>query len=431
MAARDVAVSGLFSVFVEKRSFDEAFNTAAERRSLEPRDRAFARLVATSVLRNRGALGAVVSSFLERPLPENRGRLEPILLAAAAQLLLLDTPPHAAISLAVDQCRADSEANRFAKLANAILRRTSELGADRLAKLDRVRMTVPDWLLKRWERSYGAGAAYEIAAASLVEPTLDLTVKEDAASWATRLQGTLLSTGTIRLTDAGRVEQLDGYDDGAWWVQDAAAAIPARLFGDIRGLKVADLCAAPGGKTAQLATAGAHVTAIDKSPGRLKRLQANLKRLGLTADVAVSDAASYRPEDQFDAVLIDAPCTATGTIRRHPDILHLKRPEDVTSLASLQGRILDNAANLVRPGGTLVYCTCSLEAEECAEQVERFLAANGEFKRKPILASEFRGDDAWITAQGDLRTLPQHFQSLPTGLRGMDGFYAARLVRGA
>ncbi|MFN0219368.1 MAG: RsmB/NOP family class I SAM-dependent RNA methyltransferase [Hyphomicrobium sp.] len=432
LAARDVAASALFSVFVESRAFDDAFAKSAEARRLAPRDRAFARAIASTVLRRRGALNAVIDRFLQKPLPVNQGRLEPILLCAAAQLLVLNTPAHAAISLAVDQCRVDKAAKRFDKLANAVLRKVATEGRSMFAALDGPRLNVPAWMMARWTTTYGAEQARAIAAASLQEAPLDLTVKSDAATWAEKLGGEALPTGSVRIQHAGRIEELSDYGAGDWWVQDAAAALPVKLFGEIRGLDVLDLCAAPGGKTAQLAMLGARVTAVDKSHGRLKRLAANLARLGLSAETAVADAATYNPGRQFDAVLIDAPCTATGTIRRHPDILYLKRPEDVAALSALQATILERATALLKPGGVLVYCTCSLEPEEGSQQIDRFLAANPGFARRPIAATDLISDrskadeaETWLTADGDLRTLPIHLDL--TG--GFDGFYAVRLIR--
>lgn len=431
MIARDVAVSALFSVFVEKRAFEDVFNKAAEARDLESRDRGFARLIAATVLRHHGELRAVIGRFLEKPLPERQGRLEQILLAAAAQLLFLDTPPHAAISLAVDQCRADSAAKRFASLTNAVLRRVSREGREHLATLDPVALNIPGWLMKRWQAAYGPDSARAVALASLQEAALDLTVRSDPEGWASHLGGIALSSGSVRIKSAGRIEDLSGYEDGAWWVQDAAAALPAKLLCDIAGMEVADLCAAPGGKTAQLAAAGARVTAIDKSPGRLNRLKENLARLGLDAETSVADAADFAPGRKFDAILVDAPCTATGTIRRHPDILILKRDEDIAALAALQRRILEGAADALKPGGTLVYCTCSLEPEEGGAQIDAFLAARPEFRRAPIDAAATGIDQAWISPQGDLRTLPSQLADLPEGMTGMDGFFAAKLVRAA
>ena len=429
LKTRDVAVSALYTVLVEHRPFDEAFARAAAARDLPGRDRAFARLIATTALRHRGSLQAVLSTYLAKPLPERMGRLDEILLAAAAQLLLLDTPPHAAISLAVDQCRADTSAKRFANLANAVLRRMSESGHGRLASLDNVSLTFPDWLIARWTNTYGAALARQIARASLVEPALDLTVKSDPEQWAEKIGAVVLPTNSVRCAQAGRVEDLPGYLEGAWWVQDAAAALPVKLLGGVAGLSVLDLCAAPGGKTAQLAAAGADVTAVDKSAGRLARLSENLSRLGLSATTAVSDALTFAAETQFDAVLLDAPCTATGTIRRHPDILSLKRPEDVGALAALQKKLLDHAATLLKPGGVLVYCTCSLEPEEGESQIAEFLARHPNFARRPIMLDRETIPISWRTSDGDLRTLPTHFDDLPQGLQGLDGFFAASLVK--
>lgn len=429
LPARDVAVSALFTVLVEKRPFDDAFAKAAATRNLAPRDRAFARLIATTVLRNRGSLQAVLKTYLEKPLPEHLGRLEQILLAAAAQLLLLQTPPHAAISLAVDQCRGDRNGRRFANLVNAVLRRLSESGSGRLASLDNVMLTFPEWLVERWSRAYGVAEARQIARASLSEPPLDITVKSEPNEWAQRLNAIVLPTGSLRCSHVGRIEELDGYADGTWWVQDAAAALPVKLLGDVAGLSALDLCAAPGGKTAQLAAGGARVVAVDKSAGRLARLQENLQRLGLSAEVVTADAQSFSSETLFDVVLLDAPCTSTGTIRRHPDILYLKRPEDVAALAGLQAKLLRQAAGFVKPGGRLLYCTCSLEPEEGEEQIAAFLKEHPAFRRRPVELDETVIPMLWRTADGDLRTLPSYLSQLPEGFRGLDGFYAAILVK--
>ncbi|MFA5949319.1 MAG: transcription antitermination factor NusB [Hyphomicrobium sp.] len=424
LAARELAVTALAAVLDRGRALDDAFDAAAASPRLggmEPRDRGLALLIVRTVLRRRGELGAVVSSFLEKPLPKDTGVLWPILLSAAAQLLVLETPPHAAISLAVDQCRADRGASRFGKLANAVLRRVATQGADVLGKLDDpAALNVPAWLLSRWSKTYGENSSREIAAASLSEAPLDISVKSHPELWATTLGGVALPSGTVRLTSAGRIEELPGFADGAWWVQDAAAALPARLLGDVAGRDVADLCSAPGGKTAQLAATGARVTAVDLSANRLRRVEENLARLKLTAEIVTADAATWDPDRQFDAILLDAPCTATGTIRRHPDIVHLKREPDVAQLAALQSQLLDRAAHLTKPGGLLVYCTCSLEPEEGIDQVTQFLLRHSNFERVPLRSGEVGLEASWVTPLGDLRTLPTH---------AMDGFYAARLRR--
>lgn len=425
--ARDAAVDALTSVLKDRHSFDDALARSADRVGLMGRDRAFARAMAAAALRHRGSLQSVIGSFLDKPLPKDTGRLDAILLCAAVQLLVLKTPPHAAISIAVDQTRADRKARRFDKLTNAVLRRVSERGAGILAHLDRVALDLPPWMLERWTRCYGRDAARDIANASLTEAALDITPKDAsvAGQWAERLAGQLLPTGTIRMVAGGRIEDLPGFAEGAWWVQDAAAALPAKLLGDVRGLDVADVCAAPGGKTAQLAASGARVVAVDQSEQRLTRLRENLARLDLAAEIVAADAALWQPGRQFDVILVDAPCTATGTMRRHPDIMHLKRPEDVSQLVKIQRQILENAARALKPGGRLVYCTCSLEPEEGPEQFAAFLADHPGFARVAIDPAAIGGETSWLTPQGEMRTLPNFLNQFDEGLKGMDGFFAA------
>lgn len=433
LAARRLAVELIEAVLVSSRALDDALEAAGRDdryRGLEARDRGFARLIAATVLRRLGSLDAVLAKFLERPIPVTQPRPRSILLAGAAQVLFIGTPVHAAINLAVEQCRRDSKAERFDKLANAVLRRVANQGAAILDELDTPQIDIPDWLWTKWVAAYGEAMARRIAAASLVEAPLDLTAKAEPEVWAERLGGELLATGTIRLKDvAGRVDELAGFKEGAWWVQDAAAALPARLLGSVEGLQIADLCAAPGGKTAELAAAGAQVTAVDLSADRLSRLTQNVERLGLAEWVRIvtADLLAYEPDEPFDAVLLDAPCLSTGTIRRHPDLLHLKRSTDLERIVALQGKLLARAAEWVKPGGRLVYCVCSMEPEEGEQVVEAFLRGNDGFVRKPITPGEIRGSVDWVTRVGDLRTLPYHEAS--PGQPGMDGFYAARLLR--
>jgi 16S rRNA (cytosine967-C5)-methyltransferase len=345
------------------------------------------------------------------------------------QILFLNVPDHAAVDLSVRLAQADRHAAGFAGLINAVLRRLTREGAARLAALDATTLDTPDWLMTRWTSAYGVATAHAIAAANRNEPALDLTVKSDPDHWADKLGGRVLPTRSVRVIASGAVNALPGFAEGAWSVQDAGAALPARLLGDVRGRRVADLCAAPGGKTAQLALAGGLVTAVDRAPARLRRLRDNLARLSLNADIVSADVEQWTAEP-FDAVLLDAPCSSTGTIRRHPDVPWLKNAGDIGKLSDLQRRLLDRALALTKPGGTLVYCTCSLEPDENETIVENLLARAPNVRRMPIAATEIGGCAELISKAGDLRTLPCHFSDSESHFAGIDGFYAARLLKG-
>ncbi len=314
---------------------------------------------------------------------------------------------------------------------NGVLRTITREGVGWKHKQDETRLNTPEWLLKMWIEDYGLGTAAEIAKANLSEAPLDITVRDPESRnfWSSNFKATQMTTGTLRKTSGGAVHELQGYDEGHWWVQDAAAAIPALLFGDVQGERVYDLCAAPGGKTLQLAARGAHVTALDRSAGRLKRLQENLERMHLTDSVEVitADAGSWRPKEPAGYVLLDAPCSATGTLRRHPDVAHLKSATDVSRLQNLQAALLRNAFDMLMPGGVLVYCTCSLQKAEGEQQIEHFLKTELQAERLPITAKELGGFDEALTEEGDLRILSFH----QAALGGMDGFYIARLTKSA
>jgi len=431
LAARRAAADVLTAVLIKKQPLDLTLGkslSTGHMANLPPRDRALTRAVVMASLRHKGQLDAVLLTFLEKGFPPKSGTLYAILLSAAAQLLVLETPPHAAIGLAVTLAQYDPAAKRFDKLANAVLRKVSQQGPALMAGMDAAKVNTPDWLWERWSRHFGEDNARAIAALNMLEPPLDLTVKSDPEGWAQRLGGQVLPGGGVRLVPKGRIEEMEGYEDGAWWVQDLAASLPAKLFGDIAGKRVLDLCAAPGGKTAQLAAAGASVLALDISEARLKVLKENLKRLDLPGDTALGDAATWYTEERFDAILLDAPCSSTGTIRRHPDIAYLKVEEDLPSLANLQRRLLDNATKLLKPGGTLVFSTCSLEPEEGEAQIASLLTRNERFTLSPIQPEEVFGHSNWLTPSGTLRTLPPAFATETPGLNGMDGFFAARLV---
>ncbi len=433
LAARRVAAGMLDGVLRQHRPLDELLDAAASDSAgfaaLPERDRALVRALVGIVLRRLGTLGHLLTLFLERGLPPQAPLVKVSLLLGAAQILFLQIPDHAAVDLAVRLVQADRHAARFANLVNAVLRRVGREGAAQLATLDPIALDTPPWLLARWSTRYGEPTARAIADANSHEPALDLTVKSDPDGWAQRLGGRVLPTGTVRLVAHGPVPALPGFAEGAWWVQDAAAALPVRLFGELKGKRIADLCAAPGGKTAQLATGGGFVTAVDRSAARLQRVGDNLRRLSLTAELVNADAATWTSDQQFDAVLLDAPCTSTGTIRRHPDVPWLKRESDIAALARAQTRLLDHALALTRSGGTLVYCTCSLEPEENEQIVAALLAKEPGVRRVPVAAHEVSGQDAFISPDGDLRTLPCQLPDADSRLAGVDGFYAARLEK--
>src|ERR1043166_8781867 len=431
LAARRIAADILDNVLRRHRPLDGELDGADAHpglAALADRDRALVRMLTATVLRRLGTLRHVLRQFLERGFPDDAPRVESVLLIGAAQILFLKVPDHAAVDLGVRLAQGDRRAARYPGLVNAVLRRLAREGPGLVAELDPVPLDTPAWLLARWRRTFGEETAQQIALAHGHEPPLDLTLKAGAESWAPRLRGRLLPTGSVRTVAQGQVSLLPGYTEGVWWVQDAAAALPARLLGDIAGKNVADLCAAPGGKTAQLALGGARVTAVDRSANRLARLRDNLARLGLAAETVAADATEWQA-GPFDAVLLDAPCSSTGTIRRHPDVAWLKREADLTALADLQRRLLDRAVALVKPGGLLVYCTCSLEPEESEAQVEALLARAPWVRRRPLRAGEIDAIGEFISPAGDLRTLPCQWPDPDPRMAGLDGFYAARLER--
>jgi 16S rRNA (cytosine967-C5)-methyltransferase len=409
--ARQAALALLAAVMERRRPLEEAL--AALPAGLAPRDRAAGHRIAAAVLRRAGSLDAVLEPFLRRePPPPVRAALR----AGAAELLLLGTPAHAAVAATVAVVPRP-----FAGLVNAVLRKVAAEGAAALEGLDAERLDTPPWLWASWHAAYGP-AVRAIARAHAHPAPLDLTLAPGAAA----PEGAeILPTGSARLPAGTRVAELPGFAEGRFWVQDAAAALPARLLGARPGERVADLCAAPGGKTAQLAAAGAAVVAVERDPRRIARLRENLARLNLSAELVEADAATWAPASAgFDAVLLDAPCTATGIIRRHPDIPHLKRAADVPPMAEAQAALLTNAARLLRPGGRLVLATCSLQPEEGEAHLARAGALG--LRPDPIRVEEVPGLAEALTARGTLRARPD----LWAGRGGLDGFFAARFLKG-
>jgi 16S rRNA (cytosine967-C5)-methyltransferase len=414
LPARRIALAIVSGVLQKRRPLDAQLDAL---RALPPRDAGFARALASETLRHMGALDAVLRKFISKPLvPHKAGATVEILLLGACELLILKVAAHAAVDAANELAAKDPKAMHFKPLINAVLRKVAKDGDAVLSGLDRERLSTPDWLWTRWAAQYDAGTARAIARAHQQSAPIDIVLK---ATDSTAPESDALFGAARRLTADGRIEDLPGFASGDWWVQDAAATLPAILLGDVAGQTVIDLCAAPGGKTLQLASRGAKVIAVEIDAARAERITENLTRTKLAAEIVQSDARDYQGTAPF--VLVDAPCTATGTIRRHPDLPWIKGAADVTVSAGAAYEILESGAAMVAPGGTLVFAVCSLEREEGEEQIDVFLSQHPEFSRSAITATEVFGHADWITPDGDLRTLPF---MLPGG---MDGFFAARL----
>lgn len=432
LLARQAAAKLLGAVLEKKISLDGMLDPIGGNpayRQLSDIDRTLVKAILHTALRHLPRIEAMLDRLLKTPLPDGARALHHQLVVAATQIVYLDIPDHSAVDIAVEQANADPRNRRFASLTNAVLRRLSREKDELLRIASETTPSLPAWYMARLVSTYGEDHAQRIANALLEPAAIDLTVKSDAEGWARRLGGVVLPTGSVRLASfQGAVSTLEGFDEGAWWVQDAAASLPAQLFGDIRGKQVVDLCAAPGGKTAQLIGAGAKVTALDQSASRLKRLNGNLERLGLVAETLECNMADFRPETLFDAALLDAPCSSTGTIRRHPDVPYTKGPEDITKLAGLQERLLRHALTVVKPGGLVVFSNCSLDPAE-GEAVVARVVANGGCTRVPVDPAAFPGLEEAITPLGELRTTPAMLTPQTGFAGGLDGFYATVLRR--
>lgn len=423
-SARLTALSALVYTIDKKKPLDAAWAQDRYFNSLSPSDRAFAQLLVKTTMRRLGQIDDLINRFLEHPLSSKNARVMHALRLGVTQLIWLETPPHAAVHSAVEMTK-QLKLEKYSGLVNAVLKRVAKDGRAIIEAHDAAIVNTPSWLWKSWEKTYGEKTARAICETHLGEPPLDITVKTDPERWATALSGIMMPTGSVRLRDAKNLTHLDGFSDGSWWVQDIAASIPAKLLGDVNGKRIVDLCAAPGGKTAQLAAAGAQVTAIDVSKERVALLKTNVNRLRLQADYVVSDALKWKPKFEPDAILLDAPCSATGTMRRHPDVSWNKSPEDIERLTSTQKKLLHHAMDMLKPGGTLVYAVCSLQPEEGEKQIAAFLKDRKDCTLVPVTAEQIGGLKECLTKKGELRTLPCHLADLG----GMDGFYAAVLKK--
>jgi 16S rRNA (cytosine967-C5)-methyltransferase len=419
LPARAAALDLLSAALARRAGLDEGLAHPALK-ALAPRDRAFARALVMATLRRLGPIDAALQARLQKAPSD---RVVQILRLGVAQIFVLKTPAHAAVATSVDLAAADRHSAPLKGLVNAVLR---GLGREP-PNLDDPELLAPQWLFARWRAAFGEAGALAVAAMIAEEPATDITLKDpsQAEIFAGELDAEVLPGGSLRTALRGDVATWPGFSEGLWWVQDAAAAIPARLLDVQAGETAVDLCAAPGGKTLQLAAGGATVTAVDRSGGRLKRVSENLARMGLAAELVTADAAQWGDRRQFDAVLLDAPCSATGTFRRHPDVLWAAKPSDIAGLAAVQSKLLDTAGRRVKPGGRIVYSVCSLEPEEGEAQVAAFLARTPGFAVDPIAPGEGGSPEVSRTAEGTLRILPHHRPG------GTDGFYVARLRRAA
>lgn len=429
LPARDAAYKILCDVLLKNTPLDQIIATHPKITPLEPRDRNLARMIIMTALRHKGQMDDIINRARDNAADIRPEKIRILLYVGITQLLFMDIPDHAAVDTTV-QLADQERLTRQKGLVNAILRRTTREGQKWLSKQDAVQTNIPQYLLSAWIEDYGLSIAADIAKASLKEAAMDITLKKEAdiKEWAEKLSGDILPSGSLRLKSAGDVTQLEGFELGTWWVQDASAALPAKLLGnELTGQNIVDLCAAPGGKTAQIAAAGANVTAVDRSANRLRRLDENMERLGFTKSVktVVADGVSWKPPAPVDAVLLDAPCSATGTIRRHPDVMHLKSDTDINRLAMLQENLLNNMPNILKSGGILIYCTCSLQKKEGEEQVQKFLDKNADFQTVPVKAEELGNLENIITPEGWVRVLPTNLSDQG----GMDGFFIARLKK--
>ena len=409
LKSRQIALNILSRVLHQKQNLDDEFDKQTV--DLDERDKSFVRMLATTCLRRMGQIDFVLKQLLEKPLPQKARAVQDILRLAVCQILFMQVPAHAAVSTAVDLART-TRLDFYTKLINGVLRTLCRRIED--FKNTPETLNTPKWLLDSWIKAYGEKTANDIAVANLTQPATFVSVKENPSFWAEKLNGTLTDTGSVELPENAYIPNLACFADGAWWVQDAAAALPILLFDNLNGKKVADFCAAPGGKTAALIARGATVDAFDISEKRMKRVQENLDRLHYKANLIAQDANKIDGKEVYDAILIDAPCSATGTIRRHPDLYFHRTPEDILKLNQAQLKLLKTAHRLLKSGGQVVYCTCSLQQEEGENMIAQ---VRDLFKvctpKNPVLKPYLRQD-------GFIRTFP--FQN-------KDGFFMALLQK--
>jgi 16S rRNA (cytosine967-C5)-methyltransferase len=424
LPARQTAIACVEQVVRFGKNLDEALMTDRAR-ALDERALRLTRAIALTTLRHRTRILRILSHTWDRKPPKRAFRLLFALETGAAQILFMGVPESAAVDLSVSIVKKDRATTRFAGFANAVLRRVAREQETLLEKTDGI-SPFPDWLEKRLRTDFGKNNLAEMGKMLLQEPYVDIRLKSARSRFPT--QSFALAGGGYRLTTEAPVKAHEGYETGEWWVQDTASAQIVRLLGDISGKTVADCCAAPGGKTMQLASAGALVTAIDDSASRVERLRQNLNRTGLQAKIVVEDLLKWTPEALYDIVLLDAPCSATGTIRRHPDILWNTQADHIEKLVDLQLRMIERAVSWVRPGGIFIYANCSLLKAEGENLVSDLKLP--EMQLEPFSPAGLQGFEKCINRMGAYRALPHHLiVKNPWVASGMDGFFAVRFRR--
>ncbi len=395
--------------------------------NISSKDSRFVRYLVTTVIRRLGQLDKIINHCTKKKLGNTQMSVRHVLRLGIAQLLYSDVPAHAAVNTSVKLLvnKVPKKLHYLKNTVNAILRNVDRERDVLLKKFGNTRLNFPKWLLKSWDERYGQSVVREILDALLLEAPLDISLKPELKKkeWAEKLKGKVVPFGGLRVEKAGKITEIEGYSEGTWWVQDLAARIPAELLGANKGEVVLDLCAAPGGKAAQTAAMGATVVAVDLSNSRLLRLKENMARLKLNIDVIKSDILKYKPDQNFDYILLDAPCSSTGTIRRHPEILHMRGAQDVKDVTEIQLNMLDHAAGLLNKGGILVYSVCSMEQGEGPDQINALLKRDGTLKRKQIEMDELPNLEQAVLETGDVQTLPHYYED------GMDGFFISRLIK--
>ncbi|MEZ5691279.1 MAG: 16S rRNA (cytosine(967)-C(5))-methyltransferase RsmB [Rickettsiales bacterium] len=426
--ARLSALMALVHTLDKGKSLDSAWESDRHFSFMNPPDRAFTQLLVKTTIRHLGQIDEMIDKFIEQPINKKIIKIKHIIRLGIAQLIWLETPPHAAVHSTVELTKKIKMAG-LSGLVNAVLKRMVKDGKEVIDSQDAEKINTPKWLWESWEKFYGTDKTRKIVQMHTAEPPLDITVKNDPNFWAERLDGKVVSENSVRLSSSKNITNLQGFSEGKWWVQDIAASIPAKLLikniKNLNQMNIIDMCAAPGGKTAQLINAGAKVTAIDKSKERVNTLKINLRRLKLKANCINADALKWQPDFTPDAILLDAPCSSTGTIRRHPDVAWHKKPEDITKMTIIQYSLINHALNMLKTGGLLVYSVCSLQKEEGEEQIEQILNKRDDIELIKIKADMVDGKKDWINEIGQIRTLPCYLQEEG----GMDGFFISILVK--